>query len=71
MSGMCEHPVGVRESVDTYEITFWYDWFGGFNLGVKTNMHSKQDAEAEIDTGIFFIKLKYFFKKLSLNLLNK
>lgn len=34
-------------------------------------MHSKQDVEAEIDTGIIFLKLKYFFKKLTLNLPNK
>lgn len=53
MSCVCEHPVGVREGVDAYKITFCYDFFGGFNLGVKTNMYNKQDAEAEIDTGIF------------------
>lgn len=69
MSGMCEHP--VRVSVDVCEITFCYDFFGGFNLWVKTNMHSEQDAEVEIDTAIFFLKFKYFFKKLTLNLLNK
>lgn len=69
MSGMCEHP--VRENVDAYEITFCYDFSGSFNLWLKTNMHSKQDVEAEIDTGIIFLKLKYFFKKLTLNLPNK
>lgn len=34
-------------------------------------MPRKQDAEAEADTGMFFLKLKYFFKKLTLNLPNK
>lgn len=62
MSGMCEHPVRARESVDAYQLTFCYDFFSGFNLWVKTNMHSKQDVEAEIDTGIFFLKLKYFLQ---------
>lgn len=71
MSRMCEHPVRVRESVDAYEIIFCYDFFGSFNLWVKTNMRSKEDAEAEIDTGIFLLKHKYFFKKLTLNLPNK
>lgn len=75
MSGMCEDPVRVRGSVDAYEITFCYDFLGGFNLWVKTNMQGKQDAQAEIDTGIFFLKLNffivYFFKKLTLNLPNK
>lgn len=57
MSSMCEHP--VRGSVDAYEITFCYDFLGSFNLWVKTNMQGKQDAEAEIDTGNFFLKLNF------------
>lgn len=32
-------------------------------IWVKTNMHSEQDAEAQIDTGIFSLKLKNFFQK--------
>lgn len=68
---MCEHTVRVGERVDANEITLCNGFFWGFNLRVKTNMHSEQDAEAEKDTGIFFPKLKCSSKKFTVSRPNK
>lgn len=68
---MCEHRVRVGESADANEITLCNGFFWGFNLRVKTNMHSRQDAEAGKGRGIFFPKLKYSSRKLTRSLPNK
>lgn len=57
--------------MDANETILCSCFFWGFNLRVKTNMHSEQDAEAGKDTGTSFPKLKYSSKKLTVNLLNK
>ena len=66
---VCVNTQGER--ADANEITLCNGFFWGFNLRAKTNVHSKQDAEAEKDSGISFPKLKYPSKKLTVNLPNK